>query len=157
MTEARRNRGRTALGLAGSIIAGLIAVGHAASPAFWRVSTQAELLRGEVENLSVDASGQLRLAPRTNVVFEATAPFLWSAAYRDRVLWVGSGSDGKVFRIAPDGTARTIFDALPDAFVDSEIGPVPTKSSPSSMRRGRAGTNEESIAGTATSLIRLLW
>ncbi len=31
----------------------------AASPTFWHVSTQSELLQGELEHLSVDESGQI--------------------------------------------------------------------------------------------------
>ena len=78
---------------------------------FWHVSTQAEFLRGDVDNVSVDADGQLLLGPKTEVVYETTAPFLWSVARHGESLWVGSGNDGKVFRIGPDGTGVTVFEA----------------------------------------------
>lgn len=89
----------------------LIALTQAASPIFWRVSTQAEFLEGEVENLSVDTTGQLLLGPVSDVVFETTAPFLWSTAEADGVLWIGSGNDGRVFRVADDSEGQTVFDA----------------------------------------------
>ena len=41
----------------------VVAAVQAASPVFWRVSTQAEFLEGEVESLSIDTTGQLRLGP----------------------------------------------------------------------------------------------
>ena len=49
-----------------------------ASPTFWRVSTQAEFLRGDIESLSVDGDGHLVLGPVTDEFFDTTAPMLWS-------------------------------------------------------------------------------
>ena len=76
---------------------------HAASPVFWRVSTQAELLRGEAEHVSIDADGRLTLGPQTELLHEASAPFLWSLARAGGALWIGSGNDGRVLRVADDG------------------------------------------------------
>ena len=92
-------------------LATLVALGHAAAPMFWRVSTQQEFLRGEVDQVSVDADGQLVLGPSTELVYETTAPFLWSVTRVGQSLWIGSGSDGKVFRVAQDGTTTTVYDA----------------------------------------------
>ena len=83
----------------------------AASPVFWRVSTQQEFLAGETENLSVDAAGQLLLGPATDVVYESTAPFLWTVARDGDAVWVGSGSRGTLVRIDADGGAETVFEA----------------------------------------------
>ena len=83
-----------------------------ASPTFWRVSTQAEFLRGDVESLSVDAEGHLVLGQVTNDFFETTAPMLWSlASASDGALWAGSGNDGRLYRIDSDGDGRVVFDA----------------------------------------------
>ena len=84
---------------------------HAAAPAFWRVSTQAELLRGEAENVSIDADGRLTLGPRTELLHEAPAPFLWSLVRAGGALWIGSGNDGRVLRIGDDGAASTAYEA----------------------------------------------
>ena len=89
-----------------------IALVTGASPTFWRVSTQAEFLRGDVESLSVDADGHLVLGPVTDVFFETTAPVLWSlASASDGALWAGSGHDGRLYRVAPDGSGSIVFDA----------------------------------------------
>ena len=96
------------------VLAGVVAfvsLGLAASPAFWRVSTQEEFLQGEVENVSIDATGQILIGPDTDLVYETTAPFLWSVVEDDGALWVGSGNDGKVFLVPSDGTGREVFDA----------------------------------------------
>ena len=83
-----------------------------ASPIFWRVSTQEEFLRGNVESLSVDADGHLVLGPVADEFFDTAAPMLWSLARAsDRALWVGSGNDGRLFRVEPDGGGSVIFDA----------------------------------------------
>ena len=83
-----------------------------ASPTFWRVSTQAEFLRGDVKSLSVDGDGHLVLGPVTDEFFDTTAPMLWSlASASDAALWVGSGNDGRLYRVEPDGVGRVVFDA----------------------------------------------
>ena len=83
-----------------------------ASPTFWRVSTQAEFLRGDVESLSVDADGQLVLGPVSDPFFDTTAPMLWSlASASDGAFWVGSGNDGRLYRIEADGDGEIVFDA----------------------------------------------
>ena len=88
------------------------ALSHAAIPTFWHVSTRVEFLKGEVEGLSVNEDGRLVLGPRTELVHETTAPFLWTLiAAPDNGLWAGSGNDGKVIGVAADGTASTFFDA----------------------------------------------
>ena len=102
---------RARWGLVAAGLSGLLAIAHAASPAFWRVSTQEDFLLGEVENVSVDAIGQLQLGPDTEIVYETTAPFLWTAAQRDGVLWVGSGNDGKVFTVDASDSGIEVFDA----------------------------------------------
>ena len=54
------------------------------SPKFFQAATQADFLKGEVENLSIDARGQLTLGPATELVYETPAPFLWSIVAGDR-------------------------------------------------------------------------
>ena len=92
-------------------LCGLLAVAHTASPTFWLVSTQEDFLLGEVEDVSVDAMGRLQLGPDTEIIYETTAPFLWTAAQRNGVLWVGSGNDGKVFTVDASGSGTEVFDA----------------------------------------------
>ena len=103
----------------GVVAAGLaVALSTAAAPTFWQVSTQAEFLRGEVDALSVDADGHLSLGPVTDAFFDTTAPVLWSLARAtDDALWVGSGNDGRVYRVDPNGRGEMVFDAdAPDVY-----------------------------------------
>tara|TARA_B100001123_G_scaffold439904_1_gene577738 strand:- start:1667 stop:3904 length:2238 start_codon:yes stop_codon:yes gene_type:complete len=101
--------GRSAL--TALVVSSLVAFGTAASPLFWHVSTQDDFLRGDVDNLSIDATGTLLLGPFNEVVYEATTPFLWSVSEVDNVFWLGSGNDGRVFRVADNDTAEMIFDS----------------------------------------------
>jgi hypothetical protein len=92
----------------------VLAVGtlRAATPTFWQIATQADLLKGEVDNLSVDADGRLVLGPRAELVSETTAPVLWTlTASRDGTLFAGSGNEGKLFRIDAAGRGTVLFDA----------------------------------------------
>jgi len=85
---------------------------QASSPKFFQAATQNEFLKGDVENLSIDANGQLTLGPVTDVVYETSAPFLWSlVAAPDGTLFAGTGNEGKVFRIDPQGKGSLFFDS----------------------------------------------
>jgi hypothetical protein len=100
------------LPLASALVLAAAPVLYAALPTFWQVSTEADFLRGEFENLSIDSYGRLTLGPTTTPVYESTAPFLWTMATADDgTVYVGSGNDGQVFRIPASGTPSVIFDA----------------------------------------------
>lgn len=83
---------------------------HASSAKFFQASTQTDFLKGDVENLSVDARGELTLGPATELVYETSAPFLWAlAAQPDGTLFAGTGNEGKVFKIDPQGHGSLFF------------------------------------------------
>lgn len=85
---------------------------HASSPQFWRVATESDFLQGELHNLSINGFGQLVLGRTSRMVYESSSPFLWSvAAAPDGTMYVGSGNEGKVFRIDSRGRASLLFDA----------------------------------------------
>src|SRR5258707_2297976 len=99
--------------------AGLLAVAclavpvavQAVQPEFRQLEGARDVLDGETEGLSVDSEGRVRLAPATRVVQDPEAPYVWSLA-RDAEgrLYVGTGNEGKVFRIE-NGKASLLFDA----------------------------------------------
>src|SRR5262249_10268021 len=85
---------------------------RASSPKFFVAATQAEFLKGDLENLSVDARGQLTLGPASDVVYETPSPFLWTVVPApDGSLYAGTGNDGRVYRIDPQGKGSQLFDA----------------------------------------------
>ena len=87
-------------------------IGRAALPTFWQVSTEAEFLQGEVENLSIDPYGRLTLGPAVTPVYESSAPFLWTlVSAPDGSFFIGSGNEGQVFRVDANGRSSVFFDA----------------------------------------------
>jgi hypothetical protein len=98
--------------LAAALAAAVVAAVAASTPVFWQVSTRADFLKGDVDNLSIDNDGRLSLGPATSLVYDSAAPFLWALVPApDGAVFVGSGNEGKVFRIERDGTARVFYDA----------------------------------------------
>src|SRR5688572_4436664 len=98
--------------VAASVVAASAAVVYAAVPSFWQVATQADFLKGEVENLSIDGHGRLMLGPSSTTVYESSAPFLWTVLPgTDASMYVGSGNEGQVFRIDAAGKGSVFFDA----------------------------------------------
>ena len=94
-----------------AFVAGVLAAADASSTRFWQVASQADLLRGEAENIAIDADGRMTLGPAAERVHEASAPFLWSLAQAGGALWIGSGDGGSVLRLAADGSVSTVLEA----------------------------------------------
>jgi hypothetical protein len=110
MRNATAKGRRAALCVTVVLAAGIGLIG--ATPTFWTVSTQADFLKGDVEDLSIDSDGRVFLGPSATVVAETSAPFLWSVvAGADGTLWAGSGNEGKVLKVGKDGKVTTFFDA----------------------------------------------
>ena len=102
----------TRIALATGFASIAVALLSASTPTFWQVSTRADFLKGEVENLSVDNDGRLSLGPAMALVYDSAAPFLWTLVEgAGGSALVGSGNDGKVFRVDRDGNATTLHDA----------------------------------------------
>lgn len=85
---------------------------RAASPAFWQVSTLADFLKGDVDNVAIDSDGRVVLGRAVELVHETTAPFVWDLVPGPKGdVYAATGSEGRVLRIAPGGEATTVFDA----------------------------------------------
>jgi hypothetical protein len=98
--------------LAAIIASAAVVLVSASTPVFWQTATRPDFLKGEVENLSLDNDGRLTLGPPTALAYDSAAPFLWSViAGPDGSFLVGSGNEGKLFRVEKDGKATTFFDA----------------------------------------------
>ena len=84
-----------------------VAVGvtvHASSPKFFQVATQVDFLKGDLDGLAIDSRGQLTIGAASELVYETAAPFLWSmVSTADGSIFVGTGNEGKVFRVDGDG------------------------------------------------------
>src|SRR5262245_43449319 len=96
----------------------------ASTPTFWTVSTQADFLKGDVTNLSIDADGRVFLGPAASQLAETSAPFLWTlVAGADGAFFAGTGNEGKVLKIAREGKTSEFF-AAPEMEIHA-LAPAP--------------------------------
>jgi hypothetical protein len=97
--------------LAGSLLV-LCTLTLFAAPGFWQAASQADFLKGDVEQLSVDEHGRLTLGPEVARVFDGSVTVVWTmTTIGDGTTFIGTGNDGKVFKVAPDGTGTLFFDS----------------------------------------------
>ena len=84
----------------------------AGEPVVWEMSARAELLKGEARGVSITDNGLLTLAPKLDQVFDTEQPYIWSAA-ADAAgnIYLGTGHDGRLFRVTADGKGALLYKA----------------------------------------------
>ncbi len=88
------------------------ATAFAGEPVVWEMSSRTELLKGEAHGVSVTDNGTLTLAPRFDQVFNTEQAYVWCAAIDAAGnVYLGTGHDGKVFRVTPDGKGTLFYKA----------------------------------------------
>jgi hypothetical protein len=93
----------TALAFTSKIFAG--------QPVIWETSGRAELLKGDARGVSITDTGVLMLAPSFTEVFHTEQAFIWSSAIDAKGnAYLGTGHDGKIFRVPPGGKGSLLFD-----------------------------------------------
>ncbi len=77
---------------------------QATRPVDWTVSTQREFLEGKLRGISITSDGKLMMAPALERVFDTEEAFIY-AAIADKLgnLYLGTGNEGRIFRITPKG------------------------------------------------------
>ena len=85
---------------------------QAGEPVVWEISSRTELLKGEARGVSVTDVGTLMLAPRFTEVFNTGQAYVWSSA-GDAAgnIYLGTGHDGRIYRVTPDGQGSLFYDA----------------------------------------------
>lgn len=85
---------------------------RAGQPALWETSGRAELLKGDARGVSITDNGVVMLAPKLNEVFNTQQTYVWASAIDNQGnVYLGTGHDGKTFKIAANGTGSLLFDA----------------------------------------------
>jgi hypothetical protein len=86
--------------------------------AFWQMGTFEEFLKGTLHNVSLSNEGALTLAPEAQAVFNPEETVALSlTADRNHNLYVGTGHQGKVFRVDSNLKSSLVFTAQePDIF-----------------------------------------
>jgi len=91
---------------------------------FWQVGSFEEFLQGTLSNISLDTDGDLHLAPGSRVVFNPEEALALSLTRDPKGnLYIGTGHQGKVFRIDAKQNSTVLFTARePDVFALA-VGP----------------------------------
>jgi hypothetical protein len=85
---------------------------QAGQPAIWETSGRVELLKGDARGVSISDTGVLMLAPKLNEVFNTQQTYIWSSAVDNQGnVFLGTGHDGKTFRITAAGAGSLLYDA----------------------------------------------
>jgi sugar lactone lactonase YvrE len=85
---------------------------EAGGPVVWETDSRAELLNGESRGVSVTDTGVLMLAPKFTQVFDTEQAYVWSsAADAAGNVFLGTGHDGRIFRVGADGRGSLLYDA----------------------------------------------
>ncbi len=87
-----------------------IASAYAGGPVFWRVNTRAEVEKGDAKGVSIADNGTLTLAPSLLEVFDTKQAYVWSAAADNAGnVYLGTGHEGRVFKIDPAGKGSLLY------------------------------------------------
>jgi len=86
----------------------------AVTPLFWETRTYEDFRKGTLSNLSLTSEDRLVLAPRFDSIFNTEQPFVWaSAADSKGNIYLGTGHDGKVYKVDASGKGALLAD-LPE-------------------------------------------
>ena len=83
----------------------------AVEPMVWSVNSRAEVLRGDARGISIDDTGTMALAPRLTEAFKTEQSYIWSStADAAGNVYLGTGGDGKIFKVDPSGKGSLFVD-----------------------------------------------
>ena len=93
----------------------------AAEPTVWSVNSRADVLKGDARGVSIDQNGTITLAPKLVEVFKTGQSYIWSSAVDAAGnVFLGTGGDGKVFRVDAGGKG-TLFADLSELNVSALV------------------------------------
>ncbi len=79
---------------------------------FWRVELKEDFEKGKPEGISISSQGELKIAPKIELLAEMGEPYVWALA-RDPQgnIYAGTGDGGKIFRIDRKGKLSLFYDS----------------------------------------------
>jgi hypothetical protein len=93
------------------VICGFVSV-QAGQPAIWETSGRTELLKGDARGVSISDTGVLMLSPKLTEVFNTQQTYVWSSAVDNQGnVYLGTGHDGKTYKIPATGAGALLYDA----------------------------------------------
>src|SRR5215218_721835 len=90
----------------------LVISADAGQPVVWETAGRTELLKGDSRGVSISDTGVLMLAPKLTEVFNTQQTYVWSSAVDNQGnVILGTGHDGKIYRIPAAGSGALLYDA----------------------------------------------
>ena len=84
----------------------------AGQPVVWETAGRTELLKGDSRGVSISDTGVLMLAPKLNEVFNTQQTYVWASAVDNQgSVFLGTGHDGKIFKVSSAGSGSLLYDA----------------------------------------------
>jgi hypothetical protein len=85
---------------------------RAGQPAVWETNGRADLLKGDARGVSISDTGVLMLAPKLTELFNTQQTYIWSSTVDNQGnVFLGTGHDGKIFRLNSAGVGALFYDA----------------------------------------------
>ena len=85
---------------------------YGSSPRVQTFSTFSQFQRGTLDNVSILSEGKLTIAPQKQQKIDTGDPFVWDVAIDSKEnVYLGTGNDGRVYKISTKGDSTLFFDA----------------------------------------------
>ncbi|CAN5206493.1 hypothetical protein BH10ACI1_BH10ACI1_34430 [soil metagenome] len=85
---------------------------NASEPSIWSVNSRADVLKGDAKGVSISDNGEITLAPKLTEVFKTDQSYIWSSAIdASGNIYLGTGSDGKIFKVDASGKGSLFYDS----------------------------------------------
>ena len=83
----------------------------ASEPSIWSVNSRSEVLKGDARGVSINENGTITLAPKLIQIASTEQSYVWSSAIDDSGnTFLGTGSDGKIFKVDAGGKSSLFYD-----------------------------------------------
>jgi hypothetical protein len=84
----------------------------AVGPVFWEITKQDDVIKGDARGVSIAENGTIMLAPAFTLVYDTKEAYIWSSTTDTAGnIFLGTGHEGRIFKVIPSGEGRLFYDA----------------------------------------------